>query len=164
MKGKSKSVKGIQRNSDTTKKNTPSRCKESNALANTAEEVAFLEAMDEYQKSKQRPFPTWSEVLEVVKSLGYSKEASTSRATFQEKELLAACAKLKEERDHLRLELSKLRAKHAEYSQMLYALTWEEIEIKSKKEMLAMVGKGQPLEEIIADLEAELKAEGTIHE
>ena len=30
-------------------------------------------AIDEYKRAHQRPFPTWSEVLDIVKSLGYDK-------------------------------------------------------------------------------------------
>lgn len=37
----------------------------------------FIKAMDAYKTAKRRPFPTWSEVLDVVESLGYRKvEAS----------------------------------------------------------------------------------------
>lgn len=36
-------------------------------------EVEFMKAMEEYKKSSGRLFPTWSEVLEVLKSLGYEK-------------------------------------------------------------------------------------------
>ena len=35
------------------------------------EEIAFMKAMDEYKRRSGRQFPTWSEVLEVVRSLGY---------------------------------------------------------------------------------------------
>lgn len=37
------------------------------------EEMEFLKAIEDYKKSSGRSFPTWSEVLEVVKSLGYVK-------------------------------------------------------------------------------------------
>ncbi len=39
----------------------------------TDEERAFLVAMDRYKIKHDRPFPTWREVLTVVKSLGYVK-------------------------------------------------------------------------------------------
>jgi len=39
------------------------------------EQFAFLMAIDEYRKKNTRPFPTWTEVLEVIKSLGYRKVA-----------------------------------------------------------------------------------------
>lgn len=37
------------------------------------EEVAFMNAMDEYKRTSGRMFPTCSEVLEVVRDLGYVK-------------------------------------------------------------------------------------------
>ena len=37
------------------------------------EEILFMKAMDLYKRSNRRPFPTWSEVLEVLRSLGYRK-------------------------------------------------------------------------------------------
>ena len=37
------------------------------------DEVEFMRAMDEYKRKNGRMFPTWSEVLEVVRSLGYVK-------------------------------------------------------------------------------------------
>ena len=36
-------------------------------------EIEFMTAMDRYRRESGRPFPTWSEVLEVVRSLGYQK-------------------------------------------------------------------------------------------
>jgi hypothetical protein len=33
--------------------------------------LEFITAMDHYKRVHQRPFPNWSEVLEVVKGLGY---------------------------------------------------------------------------------------------
>jgi hypothetical protein len=43
------------------------------------EEITFMKAMDQYKRSNRRPFPTWSEVLEVLRSLGYRKtEAATA--------------------------------------------------------------------------------------
>ncbi len=38
-------------------------------------EVEFMRAMDAYKRKSGRPFPTWSEVLEVLMSLGYRKVA-----------------------------------------------------------------------------------------
>ena len=41
-------------------------------------EIEFMRAMDEYKRKSGRQFPTWSEVLEVIHSLGYRKvEAAT---------------------------------------------------------------------------------------
>lgn len=40
------------------------------------EEMEFMLAMDQYKRANRRPFPTWSEVLEVLKALGYRKVGS----------------------------------------------------------------------------------------
>lgn len=39
----------------------------------SAEEIEFMRAMDEYKRKNGRMFPTCSEILEVVRSLGYVK-------------------------------------------------------------------------------------------
>ena len=39
------------------------------------EETAFMKAMERYKRENRRPFPTWSEVLEVLRALGYRKVA-----------------------------------------------------------------------------------------
>ncbi len=41
----------------------------------TDEQFQFLMAIDRYKKENQRPFPTWTEVLEVIRALGYRKVA-----------------------------------------------------------------------------------------
>ena len=52
----------------------PTTCERDYSL----DEVEFMNAMDTYKRRSGRPFPTWSEVLEVVRSLGYRKvEAMT---------------------------------------------------------------------------------------
>ena len=38
-------------------------------------EMEFMAAMHEYKQSNGRMFPTWSEVLEVLRGLGYAKAA-----------------------------------------------------------------------------------------
>ena len=56
-----------------------SRTKKTGLLQNhpgadrTPDEVELALAMDRYKREHQRPFPTWAEVLAVVKSLGYRK-------------------------------------------------------------------------------------------
>lgn len=40
------------------------------------EEVEFMRAMDEYKRQSGRMFPTCSEVLEVLRGLGYEKRAA----------------------------------------------------------------------------------------
>ena len=41
----------------------------------TLEEVEFVRAIDRYKRKYDRPFPSWSEVLLVIKQLGYTKDA-----------------------------------------------------------------------------------------
>jgi hypothetical protein len=41
----------------------------------TNSEVEFMHAMQEYKHASGRMFPTWSEVLEVLRALGYEKPA-----------------------------------------------------------------------------------------
>jgi hypothetical protein len=53
----------------------PTTCERDYSL----DEVEFMKAMDEYKRKSGRMFPTWSEVLEVVRSLGYVKQ--TEEAT-----------------------------------------------------------------------------------
>ena len=40
------------------------------------EEIVFMKAMDQYKRDNRRPFPTWSEVLEVLRALGYRRVAT----------------------------------------------------------------------------------------
>ena len=39
------------------------------------EEIIFMKAMDQYKRDNRRPFPTWSEVLEVLYAMGYRQVA-----------------------------------------------------------------------------------------
>ena len=41
----------------------------------TDEQFAFIMALNEYKAVNKRPFPTWTEVLDVIKALGYRKVA-----------------------------------------------------------------------------------------
>ncbi len=43
----------------------------------TPEQFLFIQAIDAYKKVNQRPFPTWTEVLEVIRKLGYRKTQAT---------------------------------------------------------------------------------------
>src|SRR5580692_9508962 len=45
----------------------------------TDDEISFMRAMDQYKRDNRRPFPTWSEVLEVLRALGYRKVAEQSQ-------------------------------------------------------------------------------------
>ncbi len=42
------------------------------------DEIAFMKAIELYKRANRRPFPTWSEVLEVLHSLGYRKVAEAT--------------------------------------------------------------------------------------
>lgn len=57
-----------------------------------ADEIEFMQAMDAYKRSSGRMFPTCSEILEVVKSLGYVKPATVIES--QSESLTAAVAGL----------------------------------------------------------------------
>jgi len=41
----------------------------------TGELLEFIMAIDEYKKTNDRPFPSWSEVFEIIQYLGYRKVA-----------------------------------------------------------------------------------------
>lgn len=41
----------------------------------TSEQFLFIKAIDAYKRVNQRPYPTWTEVLEVIRKLGYRKTA-----------------------------------------------------------------------------------------
>ena len=49
----------------------------------SGDEIEFMRAMDDYKRRSGRQFPTWSEVLEVVRSLGYVRptQAATTGIT-----------------------------------------------------------------------------------
>jgi hypothetical protein len=49
----------------------------------TDEEIDFMKAMDDYKRKSGRQFPTWSEVLEVFRSLGYRKVAEPSEVIMK---------------------------------------------------------------------------------
>ncbi len=39
------------------------------------EVMEFIAAIDDYKRANQRPFPTWSEVLEILKTMGYQRSS-----------------------------------------------------------------------------------------
>lgn len=39
------------------------------------EQFVFIQAIDEYKKANNKPFPTWTEVLDILIALGYRKVA-----------------------------------------------------------------------------------------
>ena len=42
----------------------------------SGEVLEFIQAIDDYKRLNSRPFPNWSEVLEILKGLGYDKSVS----------------------------------------------------------------------------------------
>jgi hypothetical protein len=41
-------------------------------------ELEFLQAIDAYKRENERPFPSWTEILEIAFALGYRKVAEKS--------------------------------------------------------------------------------------
>ena len=39
----------------------------------SADVLEFIRAIDDYRRTNGRPFPTWTEVLGILRSLGYRK-------------------------------------------------------------------------------------------
>jgi hypothetical protein len=50
------------------------------------EQFEFLMAIDEYKRKNSRPFPTWTEVLELIKALGYRRVAEPQPLEPQKKQ------------------------------------------------------------------------------
>lgn len=48
----------------------PTTCKREYTFA----EVEFMQAMEEYKQRSGQKFPTWSEILEVLEGLGYTRQ------------------------------------------------------------------------------------------
>lgn len=46
----------------------------------SAEEIEFMRALDAYKRSSGRAFPTCSEILEVIRDLGYRREDDSAVA------------------------------------------------------------------------------------
>ena len=44
----------------------------------SGELLEFVMAVDEYKRVNDRPFPSWSEIFEIVQYLGYRKVAPTA--------------------------------------------------------------------------------------
>jgi hypothetical protein len=56
----------------------------------TDDESEFMKAMDRYKRENRRPFPTWSEVLEVLHSMGYRRVAEPTALPGGKREPAAA--------------------------------------------------------------------------
>jgi hypothetical protein len=57
------------------------------------EQFEFLMAIDEYKRKNTRPFPTWTEVLEVIKALGYRKVAEPQPLEHLKRDRASSCNK-----------------------------------------------------------------------
>ena len=55
----------------------------------TDDEIQFMNALDEYKRTSGRMFPTCSEVLEVVRSLGYVRQSASESAGRSEADTAA---------------------------------------------------------------------------
>ena len=62
------------------------------------DEVLFMHAMDAYKRSSGRMFPTCSEILEVVRSLGYAKLTQEER-TLLDIHAITAVSPIENSRD-----------------------------------------------------------------
>lgn len=58
----------------------------------TDAQFEFLMAIDKYKRANHKPFPTWTEVLEVIQALGYRKVAEPCSIEALRTELVAATA------------------------------------------------------------------------
>lgn len=47
----------------------------------TSDEIEFMHALDDYKRASGRMFPTCSEILEVVRKLGYAKPGQSHEVT-----------------------------------------------------------------------------------
>ncbi len=47
----------------------------------TDEQFEFIAAINEYKRVNRRPFPSWTEVLDVMRALGYRKVAEPTSIT-----------------------------------------------------------------------------------
>ncbi len=43
------------------------------------DDLEFLNAIERYKREQERPFPTWTEVLWVLKGLGYKKPGKAKK-------------------------------------------------------------------------------------
>ena len=53
------------------------------------EQFEFMMTIDRYKRENKRPFPTWTEVLEVIKAMGYRKVAEPRSLKESKKEKVA---------------------------------------------------------------------------
>lgn len=63
---------GERRNTQRRRQIDPTTCERDYS----GDEIEFMRALDSYKHASGRMFPTCSEILEVIRSLGYAKTAS----------------------------------------------------------------------------------------
>lgn len=56
------------------------------------EQFEFLMAIDDYKRQNARPFPTWTEIFEVITALGYRKVADPQPLASFKKEEEVKCS------------------------------------------------------------------------
>ncbi|MCC7013727.1 MAG: hypothetical protein IT454_14295 [Planctomycetes bacterium] len=56
----------------------PPEAPQDDPAALSSDVLEFVTAIDDYKRQNQRPFPTWSEVLEIVRRLGYRKDRQSA--------------------------------------------------------------------------------------
>ncbi len=71
--------KGERRNSHRRRQIDPTTCERDYS----GDEIEFMRALDSYKRTSGRMFPTCSEILEVIRSLGYAKASSVNTAEPQ---------------------------------------------------------------------------------
>lgn len=69
----------------------------------TDQEIQFMHALDSYKRSAGRMFPTCSEILEVIRALGYVQLSEDERAVLQSIEEVEADMALLEPSDQVAL-------------------------------------------------------------
>lgn len=75
-KARKSASKGGKRSAESKKDAAVARnARPTNPDAMEADVIELITAVDEYKRKFQRPFPSWSEILDIVKGLGYSKVA-----------------------------------------------------------------------------------------
>jgi hypothetical protein len=70
----------VDRRSDLDRRRGPGRRRSEDRKAAeegqmTDEQFEFVMAVDQYKKLNSKPFPSWTEILEIIKTLGYRKVA-----------------------------------------------------------------------------------------
>jgi hypothetical protein len=128
--------------------------------ASSEDEIEFLKAMAEYKRANRRPFPTWSEVLGVLRTLGYGKKEQLTRTGDPQADLRLLCSTLLEERDQQQVTIAELRRENSYLKSNLGNLMFEDIEI-DKEKMLLEASKEPSILELIAEVERAGAAHGS---